>query len=110
MKLPVKGNNTIYGICDMDIIVYSIKAGNKMFPTTFTNDYVIPLVLDEKVNGIIESNKLEYFWIAELDDDDIEWVYDFTEFLQDYTKGLLKVVDSVLTSFEDDDIIGERAF
>ena len=31
MKLTVKGNNTIYGICDMDIIVYSIKAGNKMF-------------------------------------------------------------------------------
>ena len=37
MKLTVKGNNTIYGICDMDIIFYSIKAGNKMFPTTFTS-------------------------------------------------------------------------
>ena len=83
---------------------------NRMQGNEMLNDYVIPLVIDEKVNGGISSNKLECFWISELDDDDIEWVYDFTKFLQDYTKGLLKVVDSVLTSFEDDDIIGERAF
>jgi len=78
---------------------------NSMQGNEMLNDYLTPLILDEKMNSVVSSNNLEYLWLAKIEDGDVELVCDFEEFLENYTRELLKVVENVLTSFEGSSII-----
>ena len=68
------------------------------------NDYLIPLIIDERMDTFVDIHNSEGYEIKDTEDDD-DCVSDFNEFVHEYTQEFLKVMIDVLTSFEDDDII-----